>query len=511
MSMSQQLMGNSLQEQSVQPLASAFVVPHPTRPNEDTFCICPLWLGGVGLVSFFGVYDGHSGSEISQFLAASLHHYVHAFGLKARDTATALCQAFQAADTALEEATLNCPDAGSTATVALLSSASVIVAHCGDSRALLCRSGRVVALTDDHRPARLDERERVLGSGGQILWNEGERVMGVLATTRAFGDRDLKQFGVTAEPEVTIIPRSADDELLILATDGVFNVLSNEEVADVACRVMKRAIERGSSRSTAIRLAASAIGRFSRDRNSKDDITVVVVDLAPPGGPIPAATPQAAAAAAEALGHTMAAAAQHQQLYDEHQAARPPPQQHQHQHQQQKTQHQPGLGGAYGCCPQHSSFGSSSPSPSSSFNSPTPTSSSSSPSPPSSSPSPSSSASFLLPLPLSAGDQTFEPQRCNGGDAGERSQQGDSQHPLPSAAQAQQLQQQEQIAATVRGQSEAEAEVEVEAETSCRFGGGGQSSTAVPPWGPAGQHAGSNAGADAAAAPSGAGPQACAG
>ncbi len=49
----------------------------------------------------------------------------------ASDGATALCQAFQSADAALEEATLNCPDAGSTATVAVLSSTNIIVAHCG--------------------------------------------------------------------------------------------------------------------------------------------------------------------------------------------------------------------------------------------------------------------------------------------------------------------------------------------------------------------------------------------
>ncbi|GIL53788.1 hypothetical protein Vafri_9420 [Volvox africanus] len=280
-----------------QPLASAFVVPHPTRPNEDTFCICPLWFGGLGLVSFFGVYDGHSGQVVSRFLASSLHHYVEAYGMIATDVASALCQAFQTADAALAEATLNCPDAGSTATVALLSANNIIAAHCGDSRALICRGGHVMALTEDHRPARVDERERVLKSGGQILWNEGERVMGILQTTRAFGDRDLKHFGVIAEPEVAILSRTPEDEFLILATDGVFNVLSNEEVADVARRVLRRAMERGASRSAAIQMAASAIGRFSRDRNSKDDITVVLVDLAPLGPPCPPVSPQAASVA----------------------------------------------------------------------------------------------------------------------------------------------------------------------------------------------------------------------
>ena len=50
-------------------------------------------------------------------------------------------------------------------------------------------------------------QDRVLQAGGQILWNEGERVMGVLATTRSLGDHDLKQFGVSAVPEVRVLGR----------------------------------------------------------------------------------------------------------------------------------------------------------------------------------------------------------------------------------------------------------------------------------------------------------------
>ncbi|KAG2487269.1 hypothetical protein HYH03_014110 [Edaphochlamys debaryana] len=277
------------------PIAVAVhVVPHPTRPNEDTFCVAsvrlPESVAGNGATLLAGVYDGHGGLDASGFLASSLHSYVEAAAATAEgaeDVPAVLQAAFSAAETGFAPKSDN---VGSTATVALLAPGNhITVANVGDSRALLLRrSGEVLSLTEDHRPKRADERARILSCGGEILWNEGERVMGVLGTTRAFGDRDLKAFGVISEPEITTVARTDDDDLLILATDGVFNVQTNREVADVARRIVARATERGATRAAAVRMAASAIGRFSRDRNSKDDITVLVLDLA---AGTPATTP----------------------------------------------------------------------------------------------------------------------------------------------------------------------------------------------------------------------------
>jgi hypothetical protein len=84
--------------------------------------------------------------------------------------------------------------------------------------------------------------------------------------------------------QVAVVPRQPGDELLLLATDGVFAVLSNAEAAEVVRRIVRRAAERGSGRAAAVRCAASALARYSRDRGSRDDITVVLVDLAQPAG-----------------------------------------------------------------------------------------------------------------------------------------------------------------------------------------------------------------------------------
>jgi protein phosphatase 2C len=71
----------------------------------------------------------------------------------------------------------------------------------GDSRAVLRRGGAVVPLTDDHKPERTDEAERVRKAGGHVFFWQGARVMGVLAMSRAIGDTGLRPY-VIPEPEV---------------------------------------------------------------------------------------------------------------------------------------------------------------------------------------------------------------------------------------------------------------------------------------------------------------------
>ncbi|KAK9791129.1 hypothetical protein WJX73_003818 [Symbiochloris irregularis] len=161
---------------------------------------------------------------------------------------------------------------------ALVGSRQLYVANCGDSRAVLCRGDFAIPLTDDHKAAREDETARVEALGGQILFWNGVRVMGVLAVSRAIGDHCLRPF-VIAKPEVTILARKPEDELLLLASDGLWDVLSNQEACTLAKRCLRRARQRGASRQSAARIAATVLTRAAIDRGSRDNVTVLVVDL----------------------------------------------------------------------------------------------------------------------------------------------------------------------------------------------------------------------------------------
>jgi len=74
----------------------------------------------------------------------------------------------------------------------------------------------------------LTAQERVAAAGGTVLNNSGLRVMGILQCTRAIGDKDLQPYGVIPMPDVLSIPRTGQEEFLVLATDGLWDVLSNQ-------------------------------------------------------------------------------------------------------------------------------------------------------------------------------------------------------------------------------------------------------------------------------------------
>lgn len=129
----------------------------------------------------------------------------------------------------------------------------LVLAHCGDSRAVLCRGGDAVALTEDHGPHRLDEKKRVERAGGLVLNVRGawriaapanpkansktsRREYQGLSVTRSLGDFNFKQSAALAipDPEVKVLAPIDKDLFVVLATASVYSVLSNQEVVDLA-------------------------------------------------------------------------------------------------------------------------------------------------------------------------------------------------------------------------------------------------------------------------------------
>lgn len=90
-------------------------------------------------------------------------------------------------------------------------------ANVGDARAVLCRGGKAVRLTYDHKGSDKQEAKRIMDAGGFVMNN---RVNGVLAVTRALGDSSMKEF-VVGSPYTTETELSPEDEFLVIACDGV--------------------------------------------------------------------------------------------------------------------------------------------------------------------------------------------------------------------------------------------------------------------------------------------------
>lgn len=154
---------------------------------------------------------------------------------------------------------------------------------------MLSRSSQAVPLTTDHKPDLEAELARIEGAGGAVVHINGtHRLMGVLAMTRAIGDHFLKPY-ITCEPEVVVTERSAADDLLVIGSDGLWDVLGNQEVVNIATRCLRRTAERGLSRRAGCRIAANVLARVALERGSRDNITAVVVDVRLPGSDAAAA------------------------------------------------------------------------------------------------------------------------------------------------------------------------------------------------------------------------------
>lgn len=126
---------------------------------------------------------------------------------------------------------------GACCVTALIQNREMVVSNLGDCRAVLCRGGVAEALTTDHRAGRDDERERIENQGGYVEFYRGAwRVHGILAISRSIGDAHLKKW-VVAEPETRVLDLEQDMEFLVLASDGLWDVVSNQEAVDTVLSV----------------------------------------------------------------------------------------------------------------------------------------------------------------------------------------------------------------------------------------------------------------------------------
>ncbi|KAI4330933.1 hypothetical protein MLD38_029169 [Melastoma candidum] len=216
-------------------------------------------------VGMFGIFDGHGGSRAAEYLKEHLFDNLMKHPKFMTDTKLAISETYQQTDVEfLESERDTFRDDGSTASTAVLVGNHLYVANVGDSRTVISKAGEAIALSEDHKPNRVDERKRIERAGGVVMWAGTWRVGGVLAMSRAFGNRMLKQF-VVAEPEIQDQEINKDLELLILASDGLWDVVPNEDAVSIA-----RTEEDPEAATRKLTEAA-----FSR--GSADNITCIVV------------------------------------------------------------------------------------------------------------------------------------------------------------------------------------------------------------------------------------------
>lgn len=209
------------------------------------------------IIGLFGVFDGHGGARAAEYVKQNLFNCLISHPKFISDTKLAIADAYNHTDSEFLKSENNQHrDAGSTASTAILVGDRLLVANVGDSRAVISRGGNAIAVSRDHKPDQTDERQRIEDAGGFVMWAGTWRVGGVLAVSRAFGDRLLKQY-VVADPEIQEEKVDSSLEFLILASDGLWDVVTNEEAVamvkpiqdpeEAAKRLMQEAYQRGSA------------------------------------------------------------------------------------------------------------------------------------------------------------------------------------------------------------------------------------------------------------------------
>jgi len=241
---------------------------------EDRFIAEPSFGASDAKQSLFGVFDGHGGELAAQYCTDNIPVHIRASKHLATDPAVTLSQAFERTDQDFcTLASAEFLDDGSTAVVAFIKDNVVWCANAGDSRCILSRGAIAVPLSDDHKPNRPDERQRINELGGFVKFLGVWRTQGILAVSRAIGDLSLKKY-VIPTPEIIRMELTEKDEFIVLASDGVWDTMSNQEVVDMLHSRPNLMIKP--------ELAARAIVTESFRRGSFDNITAVVVSLKPP-------------------------------------------------------------------------------------------------------------------------------------------------------------------------------------------------------------------------------------
>lgn len=273
---------------------------NPNWINQDNFFVTENFEGRD--IRIYCVLDGHG--EHGHLVSRRCREMFPQFIKSARLDIDSAFNMMQNDLNAASDMDVRC--SGATCVMATIIGGKVSVYNCGDSRAVLGRrnpNGSIyaVALSKDHKPDKAEERKRILSCGGhlgcrQVLVNQPGRgpvsmpvgpcrvwyqhrgeTLG-LAMSRSLGDSIVHKSGVSAEPECIERPVDDYDDFLILATDGVWDVVDN----NYAVQLVQSFAAKSANWSPLE--ASSSVCRFARSRWEKlspmiDDISCIVVKI----------------------------------------------------------------------------------------------------------------------------------------------------------------------------------------------------------------------------------------
>ena len=232
-------------------------------------------------INFLAVFDGHGGKRVSEYLQNNLYKYFMNKSVKyplSTKNVTYIYDKIQK-DLSQYDFSLHC---GSTGLVVInyvdrvTNDEYLNIINNGDCRCVLCRDNFAMPLTKDHKPHWPEERCRIEQLGGVITFDDYDYRIKDLSVSRAFGDRDATPY-VTHRPEVFRYKLDKSDKFIIVACDGLWDVLSNSDAVNFV-------IENCYDVYTGKRInqnvnISKKLTDYALKKGSRDNITVIVYFL----------------------------------------------------------------------------------------------------------------------------------------------------------------------------------------------------------------------------------------
>ena len=206
---------------------------------EDYYISLPSFIGDI-TKSYFAIFDGHSGIEVAKYCKENLHkRFAKLLNETTFNVNESLIKSFNIIDTEISKLNYQ-NEIGSTATVLFIykefdtkynkNIRYYACANVGDSKCYLIKKNSIIQISKDHKCSDQNEVDRIKKNGGIVFYG---RVFGTLVLTRSIGDREMKKYGVCSEPYVKIEKIENDDLFIVLASDGVWDVVSEDDLFKV--------------------------------------------------------------------------------------------------------------------------------------------------------------------------------------------------------------------------------------------------------------------------------------
>jgi len=253
------------------------------RVDMEDSHTCETDVSDMKGTGFYCVFDGHGGDMVANISCKDLLPMIQSLDLykngdkDAENLKKSLYDGLLAHDRKMRLVPVLASGedhSGCTAITSFVTPTDIIIGNTGDSRAVLCRGGKVHFGTTDHKPTDDIETKRVQRAGGFI---ENQRVCGNLAVSRALGDYQYKDRPdlpdedqkITAAPDMTVIKRDEEDEYLLLCCDGIWDVVSNAEACDYVTSCLKGGL-------SPEQISEQFID-YCLELNSKDNMSVLII------------------------------------------------------------------------------------------------------------------------------------------------------------------------------------------------------------------------------------------